>query len=75
MARVIIPNKFQRNPQFVGFRSPTNSNTHPLGVLEFVGVLKTMTLPLFHESHSQGIYAAAPCRAANQFFSNIMGLT
>ena len=34
-----------------------------------------MTLPLFDESHNRGSYAASPCWAASQFFSNVMGLT
>ena len=34
-----------------------------------------VTLPLFGESLNRGNYAASPCLAANQFFSNVMGLT
>jgi hypothetical protein len=34
-----------------------------------------VTLPLFDESHNRGSYAASPCWAASQFFSNVMGLT
>jgi hypothetical protein len=36
---------------------------------------RRLTLPLFGESHNRGNYAASPCWAANQFFSNVMGLT
>jgi hypothetical protein len=35
----------------------------------------SLTLPLFDEPHNRGSYAAWPCWAASQFFSNVMGLT
>ena len=37
--------------------------------------MRKVTLPLFDESHNRGSYAASPCWAASQFFSNVMGLT
>jgi len=40
-----------------------------------VGELAELTLPLFDEPHNRGSYAAWPCWAASQFFSNVMGLT
>jgi hypothetical protein len=43
--------------------------------IELLEMLGRLTLPLFRESHSRELYAARPCCAANQFFSNVMGLT
>jgi hypothetical protein len=40
-----------------------------------IEVQRVVTLPLFDEPHNRGSYAAWPCWAASQFFSNVMGLT
>jgi Plasmid pRiA4b ORF-3-like protein len=48
---------------------------HQIKVESIETIEGELTLPLFDEPHNRGSYAAWPCWAASQFFSNVMGLT